>query len=119
MLTSVVNFVTRLLKLKTSKCLADVSVRANRGDDQKDNIVLNDIEFTRYVELERVLIASKELKAVLVDNNCFNKFVNKVPDTAIKIKELTIPHEQSVKTQVEQIKLEIPPYTVTITISWI
>lgn len=119
MFTSFINFWIKVLKLKTSRCLADVSVRVNRGDDQSDNIILNDVAFTTYAELENVLIASKELKSVLVDNNCFNKLVKKLPDNNLKIKELTVPHEQSVKKQVAQIIIEIPPYIVTINISWI
>ena len=118
MFKSVTKFVTRILNLKTSNCLADVSVRLNRGENQVDKDVLNDVAFTTYAELEKVLTTNIELKNALVDNNAFNKLVKKLPAISLQIKELTIPHEQTVKKQVAKIIIQIPPYTVTITISW-
>lgn len=118
MFKSIASAVVQMLKLKTSNCLADVSVRVNRGNNKAEKIVLNDVAFTTYAELEKALTSNTTLKAALADNDAFNKFVKKLPATTLQIKELTIPHEQSVKKQVAKITIEIPPYTVTITISW-
>ena len=123
MFKSITQYVSTLLKLKTTQCLADVSVYNYKTKNEET--VMNNVPFYNYTELETLLSVNENLQTTLVAvadvkrAGTFNKFItSKLVLYTTKINEMTIPHDSTVKKGSLKIVIECPPYRLTITVKW-